>query len=146
MYILVNNNVQLGVLLSHKICSKTSRMLPFFQFYSVIIFSVFTLLIGVLLSLLTFSVSNKCTFYAKKISSYECGFEPFSITKTTFNVQYYVVAILFIIFDVEIAFMLPWSLCTSHTGLFGFWIMTLFLLIITLGFVYEWVQGGFGWS
>jgi len=73
----------------------------------------------------------------EKVSSYECGFNPFNDAMTKFDVQFYLVAILFIIFDLEISFLFPWSVNLTTFHFFGFWIMSLFLFILTLGFIYE---------
>jgi NADH-quinone oxidoreductase subunit A len=82
----------------------------------------------------------------EKLSAYECGFDPFEDTRSRFDVRFYLVAILFIIFDVEIAFLIPWSLVLFDLGLFGFLTMSVFLLILTIGFVYEWSQGALDWE
>ena len=82
----------------------------------------------------------------EKISAYECGFDPFDDARGRFDVQFYLVAILFIIFDLEVTFLFPWALVLNKVGLFGFWSMMVFLLILTIGFVYEWRKGALDWS
>lgn len=82
----------------------------------------------------------------EKISAYECGFDPFDDARGRFDIQFYLVAILFIIFDLEVAFLFPWALVLSKIGLFGFWSMMVFLIILTIGFVYEWRKGALDWS
>ncbi|TVQ82193.1 MAG: NADH-quinone oxidoreductase subunit A [Micavibrio sp.] len=82
----------------------------------------------------------------EKISSYECGFEPFAETQGKFDVRFYLVAILFIIFDLEIAFLFPWAVSLGYTGAFGFWSMVVFLGILTVGFIYEWKKGALEWE
>jgi NADH:ubiquinone oxidoreductase subunit 3 (subunit A) len=82
----------------------------------------------------------------EKISAYECGFDPFDDARSRFDVQFYLVAILFIIFDLEVTFLFPWALVLNKVGLFGFWSMMAFLLILTIGFVYEWRKGALDWS
>ncbi len=82
----------------------------------------------------------------EKISAYECGFDPFDDARSRFDVQFYLVAILFIIFDLEVTFLFPWALVLNRVGLFGFWSMMAFLLILTIGFVYEWRKGALDWS
>lgn len=82
----------------------------------------------------------------EKISAYECGFDPFDDARSRFDVQFYLVAILFIIFDLEVTFLFPWALVLNRVGLFGFWSMMVFLLILTIGFVYEWRKGALDWS
>jgi len=82
----------------------------------------------------------------EKLSPYECGFEPFEDARGRFDVRFYLVAILFIIFDLEIAFLFPWALSLGNVGLFGFWSMMLFLGILTVGFIYEWKKGALEWE
>ena len=83
---------------------------------------------------------------AEKNSAYECGFEPFEDARMRFDVRFYLVAILFIIFDLEVAFLFPWAAALGDIGLFGFWSMVVFLLILTVGFVYEWKKGALEWE
>ena len=82
----------------------------------------------------------------EKVSAYECGFEAFDNARGQFDVRFYLVAILFIIFDLEIAFLFPWAVSLSDTGLFGFWSMMAFLGVLTVGFVYEWRKGALEWE
>ncbi len=81
-----------------------------------------------------------------KISPYECGFEAFEDARSKFDVRFYLVAILFIIFDLEVAFLFPWAAALGDIGLFGFWSMMVFLGILTIGFVYEWKKGALEWE
>ncbi|HEX5079466.1 MAG TPA: NADH-quinone oxidoreductase subunit A [Geminicoccaceae bacterium] len=83
---------------------------------------------------------------AEKLSPYECGFDPFEDARGRFDVRYYLVAILFIIFDLEVAFLFPWAVSLGNIGLFGFWSMIFFLAILTIGFVYEWKKGALEWE
>lgn len=83
---------------------------------------------------------------SEKLSPYECGFDPFDDTRMRFDVRYYLVAILFIIFDLEVAFLFPWAVSLGNIGLFGFWSMMIFLAILTIGFVYEWKKGALEWE
>ncbi len=83
---------------------------------------------------------------AEKLSAYECGFEPFDDARARFDVRYYLVAILFIIFDLEVAFLFPWAISLKGIGLFGFWSMMVFLILLTIGFVYEWRKGALEWE
>ncbi len=83
---------------------------------------------------------------AEKLSAYECGFPAFSDTRTRFDVRFYLVAILFIIFDLEVAFLFPWAVSLGQIGLLGFWSMMGFLFILTVGFVYEWRKGALDWE
>ena len=82
----------------------------------------------------------------EKLSAYECGFEAFDDSRMEFDVRFYLVAILFIIFDLEIAFLFPWAITLGTTGIFGFWSMMLFLGVLTIGFIYEWKKGALEWE
>ncbi len=84
--------------------------------------------------------------YAEKLSPYECGFEPFDDARRKFDVRFYLVAILFIIFDLEVAFLFPWAVSLSDIGLFGFLSMLGFLAVLTVGFIYEWCKGALEWE
>ena len=84
--------------------------------------------------------------YAEKLSAYECGFEAFDDARRRFDVRFYLVAILFIIFDLEVAFLFPWAVSLSQIGLFGFLSMVGFLGVLTIGFVYEWCKGALEWE
>ncbi|MBO68757.1 MAG: NADH-quinone oxidoreductase subunit A [Acidiferrobacteraceae bacterium] len=81
-----------------------------------------------------------------KLSPYECGFEAFENSRMKFDVRYYLVAILFIIFDLEIAFLFPWAVVLDEIGIFGFLAMIVFLLVLVVGFVYEWMKGALEWD
>jgi NADH-quinone oxidoreductase subunit A len=83
---------------------------------------------------------------AEKQSPYECGFEPFEDSRMKFDVRYYLVAILFIIFDLEIAFLFPWAVSLHGIGIFGFLAMLIFLAILVVGFAYEWKKGALEWE
>lgn len=83
---------------------------------------------------------------SEKISAYECGFEAFDDARSKFDVRFYLVAILFIIFDLEVAFLFPWAVALGDIGLFGFWSMVVFLGILTIGFIYEWKKGALEWE
>jgi NADH-quinone oxidoreductase subunit A len=82
----------------------------------------------------------------EKLSAYECGFEAFDDARMKFDVRFYLVSILFIIFDLEVAFLFPWAVSLGKTGVFGFWSMMIFLSILTIGFVYEWRKGALEWD
>ena len=83
---------------------------------------------------------------SEKLSPYECGFEAFEDARMKFDVRYYLVAILFILFDLEIAFLFPWAVVLEEIGMFGFLAMVLFLGILVVGFVYEWMKGALEWE
>ena len=82
----------------------------------------------------------------EKNSAYECGFEPFENARMKFDIRFYLVAILFLIFDLEVAFLFPWAVGFQHIGSLGFWSMMLFLFILTGGFLYEWKKGALEWE
>lgn len=83
---------------------------------------------------------------SEKLSTYECGFAPFEDSRSQFDVRFYLVALLFIIFDLEVAFLFPWAITLRDIGLFGFWSMVIFLAILTIGFAYEWKKGALEWE
>jgi NADH-quinone oxidoreductase subunit A len=83
---------------------------------------------------------------SEKLSPFECGFAPFDDARGKFDVRFYLVAILFIIFDLEVAFLFPWAVTLGEIGIFGFWSMMLFLGVLTIGFVYEWRKGALEWE
>ena len=82
----------------------------------------------------------------EKVSAYECGFNAFDDARMKFDVRFYLVSILFIIFDLEVAFLFPWALALPHIGIFGFWSMMGFLGVLTIGFIYEWKKGALEWE
>jgi NADH-quinone oxidoreductase subunit A len=82
----------------------------------------------------------------EKLSPYECGFEAFDDARRRFDVRFYLVSILFIIFDLEVAFLFPWAISLKHIGAFGFWSMIIFLGVLTIGFIYEWKKGALEWE
>lgn len=83
---------------------------------------------------------------AEKLSAYECGFDAFSDARSKIDVRFYLVCLLFIIFDLEIAFLFPWAITLGSIGAFGFWSMMAFLGVLTVGFIYEWKKGGLEWE
>ncbi len=84
--------------------------------------------------------------YPEKLSAYECGFNAFSDARMKFDVRFYLVTILFIIFDLEVAFLFPWAITLTETGQFAFWSMVVFLGVLTIGFIYEWKKGALEWE
>ena len=101
--------------------------------------------LGVLLMTLGFLFGPRRPDPAK-LSPYECGFEAFEDSRMKFDVRYYLVAILFIVFDLEIAFLFPWAIVFGDLGWFGFWSMMIFLAVLTIGFIYEWKKGALEWD
>jgi NADH-quinone oxidoreductase subunit A len=83
---------------------------------------------------------------SEKVSAYECGFEAFDDARSKFDVRFYLVSILFIIFDLEVAFLFPWSISLGSIGVYGFWSMVVFLGVLTIGFIYEWRKGALDWE
>jgi NADH-quinone oxidoreductase subunit A len=82
----------------------------------------------------------------QKLSPYECGFEAFEDARMKFDVRYYLVAILFILFDLEVAFLVPWAVAMSDIGLLGFWAMMIFLAVLVIGLIFEWKKGALDWE
>ena len=115
------------------------------DYLSIIIFLFVALGLSVGFVVLNFLFSPKKPD-AEKLSAYECGFEAFGDSRMQFDVRFYLVAILFIIFDLEVAFLFPWAVSLGSIGIFGFWSMMIFLLILTIGFVYEWKKGALEWE
>ncbi|PPR41539.1 MAG: NAD(P)H-quinone oxidoreductase subunit 3 [Alphaproteobacteria bacterium MarineAlpha5_Bin12] len=109
----------------------------------IFIFVAFSIAVA-MMSISFISGSNKPD--SEKLSPYECGFEAFDDARGRFDVRFYLVAILFIIFDLEVAFLFPWAITLNSIGLFGFWSMMFFLFILTVGFIYEWKKGALEWE
>ncbi len=116
-----------------------------FGYLPIIIFIGLSLVIGLALLVAPFMIAVKNPD-PEKVSAYECGFEAFDDARMKFDVRFYLVAILFIIFDLEVAFLFPWALAFADVGWFGFWSMMIFLVILTIGFVYEWRKGALEWD
>jgi NADH:ubiquinone oxidoreductase subunit 3 (subunit A) len=115
------------------------------EFLGIFVYFIIALFLATLLVGLSF-VFATIKADPEKISAYECGFDPFDDARSRFDIQFYLVAILFIIFDLEVTFLFPWALTLYQTGFFGFWSMMVFLIILTLGFIYEWRKGALDWS
>ena len=115
------------------------------SYLPVILFILVGVGIGVAPQLLGFLLGPKRPD-AQKNSPYECGFEAFEDARMKFDVRYYLVAILFILFDLEIAFLFPWAVALKEIGLVGFWSMMIFLTILVVGFIYEWKKGALDWE
>ena len=115
------------------------------DYLSIIIFLFIALGLSVGFIVLNFLFSPKNPD-SEKLSAYECGFEAFSDSRMEFDVRFYLVAILFIIFDLEIAFLFPWAISLGNLGSLGFWSMMIFLLVLTIGFIYEWKKGALDWD
>lgn len=126
-------------------------------YFPILVFFGFAVFLSFALMVLSMILSRwKATIYGKKnrgasddkekLSPYECGFEAFDDARSRFNVRFYLVAILFIIFDLEIAFLFPWAISLKAIGLFGFASMMVFLTVLTIGFIYEWRKGALEWE
>jgi|TARA_B100001540_G_C15441369_1_gene476788 NADH-quinone oxidoreductase subunit A len=115
------------------------------DYFSIILFLIIALglSIGFIVVNFVFSPKNPDP---EKLSAYECGFEAFDDSRMEFDVRFYLVAILFIIFDLEIAFLFPWAISLGKIGMFGFVSMMIFLSILTIGFIYEWKKGALDWE
>jgi NADH-quinone oxidoreductase subunit A len=119
------------------------------NYLPILIFFVVALALAVVLLTLGTGIGRYFSRFHKdpaKLSPYECGFEAFEDTRTKFDVRYYLVAILFIVFDLEIAFLFPWAVALGHIGLFGLLAMAIFLGILVVGFIYEWKKGALEWD
>ena len=115
------------------------------EYLPILVFLVFALIFSFGAFFISILVGKKSP-YTEKNSTYECGFEPFDETRGKFEVKFYLVAILFIIFDLEIAFLFPWAISLGNIGALGFWSMMIFLLTLTIGFIYEWKKGALEWE
>lgn len=115
------------------------------EFLGILLYFVIALALSLLLLVLPFIVGIRKAD-PEKVSAYECGFDPFDDARHQFDIQFYLVAILFIIFDLEVAFLFPWAITLNQNGFFGFWSMMAFLAVLTIGFVYEWRKGALEWN
>ncbi len=115
------------------------------DYLPIIVFLVVSLGIGLALLVSPFLLAFKAPD-PEKLSAYECGFNAFDDARMKFDVRFYLVSILFIIFDLEVAFLFPWAVAFKEVGLFGFWSMIVFLGVLTVGFAYEWKKGALEWD
>jgi NADH-quinone oxidoreductase subunit A len=114
-------------------------------YLAILIFIGVALALAVMIVIVSFIAARQKPD-SEKLSPYECGFEPFADARSKFDVRFYLVSILFIIFDLEVAFLFPWAVSLGAIGLFGFWSMIVFLLVLTVGFIYEWKKGALEWE
>lgn len=112
---------------------------------SLIFYLIFAVILTVIIFLLSYLLVPRI-YDREKVSVYECGFDPFGDTRGRFDVRFYLVAILFIIFDLEITYLFPWIVSFPFLDIFGFVNMLIFLLILTIGFIYEWTKGALDWE
>ena len=115
------------------------------QYMPLVIFIGVALVIGLALLVAPFIIAFRDPD-PEKLSPYECGFAPFDDARMKFDVRFYLVSILFIIFDLEVAFLFPWAVVFGDIGWFGFWSVMVFLGVLTIGFVYEWRKGALEWD
>ena len=115
------------------------------EYLSIILFLFIALALSIGFILVNFLASPNNPD-PEKLSAYECGFEAFDDSRMEFDVRFYLVAILFIIFDLEIAFLFPWAISLGNIGALGFWSMIIFLSVLTIGFIYEWKKGALEWE
>ena len=117
-------------------------MIEFFPIFLYILISLVLSLLMIGLSFLAAPINPD----PEKISAYECGFDPFDDARARFDIRFYLVAILFIIFDLEVSFLFPWAVSLNQITFFGFWSMMVFLAILTVGFYFEWKKGALDWE
>ncbi len=115
------------------------------DYLPLVVFIVIGALIAGALAIAPFLVAYRAPD-AEKLSPYECGFPPFDDARMRFNARFYLVSLLFIIFDLEVAFLFPWAIVFHDLGALGFWSMIMFLAVLTIGFVYEWNKGALEWD
>ena len=115
------------------------------DYVPLVIFIAVALVIGLALLVAPFLVAYRQPD-PEKVSAYECGFNAFDDARMKFDVRFYLVAILFIIFDLEVTFLFPWAVAFRRIGEFGFWAMMIFLGVLTIGFIYEWKKGALEWD
>ncbi|MEM7044874.1 MAG: NADH-quinone oxidoreductase subunit A [Pseudomonadota bacterium] len=115
------------------------------DYLPILIFLGIAMALGLIIMIATYVLARQRPD-TEKLSAYECGFEPFEDARGRFDVRFYLVAILFIIFDLEVAFLFPWAVSLGNIGLFGFWSMMIFLGVLTIGFIYEWKKGALEWE
>ena len=115
------------------------------NYFPIIVFLAIAIALALIITILPLLFAPKKPNF-DKLSQYECGFDPIGKAVAKFDVRFYLVAILFIIFDLEIAFLFPWAISLGKIGLFGFWSMMFFLGVLTIGFIYEWKTGALEWD
>lgn len=115
------------------------------EFLGIFLLILFSVILSTIISGASYIVSVKQPD-SEKVSVYECGFDPFGSSRVPFSVKFFLVGILFLIFDLEISFLFPWGVVYNQIELFGFWVVYLFLVVLTIGLVYEWVKGGLEWE
>ena len=115
------------------------------EYLGILVYICFALFLALLIVVLSYFLVTQSP-ETEKLSTYECGFEPYEDTRNKFSIRFYIVAILFILFDIEIIFLLPWCMSISQINLLGFWSMIEFLVELGIGFLYVWAVGAIEWT
>ena len=115
------------------------------EYSSIIVFIALSLILALVIFGASYLLASQ-KVDIEKASAYECGYDPFDDARSKFDVRFYLVAILFIIFDLEVTFLFPWAIALGQLTLFGFWSMFIFLFVLTVGFIYEWKKGALEWE
>ncbi|KJV56628.1 NADH-ubiquinone/plastoquinone oxidoreductase, chain 3 family protein [Orientia chuto str. Dubai] len=121
------------------------HLLTALEYLPIAIFFAISLILSVVIIVLPQVFADK-KYNKNKLESYECGFDPFSNARSKFNIRFYLISMLFIIFDLEIAFLIPWAVYLKEIKMFGFYSMIFFLFILIIGFIYEWKKGALEWD
>lgn len=116
-----------------------------YEYFSVLVYLVIAVLLSIVIVIFSYSLVVQIP-ETEKLSAYECGFEPYEDARHTFDVKFYLVAILFIVFDIETMFLLPWSVSLPNLNLLGFWSMIDFIIELTVGYIYIWYIGALEWD
>ncbi len=116
------------------------------NYFPILVFIMMATGLSIVLLSIPFLVAKFDKRHAAKYKPFECGFDAFDDARKPFDVRFYLVSILFVIFDLEVAFLFPWAVSFGTIGVFGFWVMMLFLAILTIGFIYEWRKGALEWD
>ena len=119
--------------------------LLFEEYFVILVFIALSVILALVLYALSYLIASQNSD-VEKDSAYECGYDPFDDARTKFDVRFYLVAILFIIFDLEVTFLFPWALTLGRLTQFGYWTMIIFLGILTIGIIYEWKKGALEWE
>lgn len=115
------------------------------EYLGILVYLCFAIFLALLIVVLSYFLVTQSP-ETEKLSTYECGFEPYGDTRNQFNIRFYIIAILFVLFDIEIIFLLPWCVSISQLNLLGFWSMVEFLVELGIGFIYAWCVGAIEWS
>lgn len=115
------------------------------EYMYIFVYVLISAVISLVVFLLSYILASQ-SYDAEKLSAYECGFQPFEDARNKFDIKFYLVAILFIIFDLEVSYLFPWAIYLNVIDLQGYWWMIAFLLLLTVGFVYEWRKGALNWD